>query len=89
MLCIIHTICLGGGYISYLCDKHNVLGQTNLPQIVSLQFENPHILEPVEGEARDLDQPVLVQLEDLQALQVDEHLTDVVMRLRKSIKIKL
>ena len=64
-------------------------GRTNVPQIVSLQLENPHILEPVEGEARDLDQPVLVQLEDLQALQVDEHLTDVVMRLRKSIKIKL
>ena len=89
MLCIIHTICLGGGYICDLCDKHKMHRQTNVPQIVSLQFENPHILEPVEGEARDLDQPVLVQLEDLQALQVDEHLTDVVMRLRKSIKIKL
>ena len=61
--------------------------QTNVPEIVSLQLENPHVLEPVEGEAWDLDQPVLVQLEDPQALQVDEHLSDVVMRFRKSTKI--
>ena len=48
------------------------------PEIISLQFENPHILEPVKGESRDLDQPVLVQLENPQAFQVDEHLRVVI-----------
>ena len=48
------------------------------PEIISLQFENPHILEPVKGESRDLDQPVLVQLENPQAFQVDEHLAVVI-----------
>ena len=50
----------------------------NVPEIVSLQFENADIVEPVKGEARDLDQPVLVQLENPKPFQVDEHLITVV-----------
>ena len=58
-----------------VCDNRH---QPNVPEIVSLQFENAHILEPVKGEARDLDQPVLVQLENPQPFQVDEHLTVII-----------
>ena len=50
----------------------------HIPEVVPLQLEHLDLVEPVEGEAGDLDQPVLVQLENPQAFQVDEHLTVVI-----------
>ena len=52
----------------------NCLTNCHIPEVVPLQLEHLDLVEPVEGEAGDLDQPVLVQLEQVQALQVDEHL---------------
>ena len=52
----------------------NCLTNCHIPEVVPLQLEHLDLVEPVEGEAGDLDQPVLVQLEQAQALQVDEYL---------------
>ena len=52
----------------------NCLTTCHTPEVVPLQLEHLDLVEPVEGEAGDLDQSVLVQLEQAQALQVDEYL---------------
>ena len=50
------------------------MDDVHVPEVVPLEFEHPHVLQPVKGEARNLDETVFVQLKDPQAFQVDEHL---------------
>ena len=59
----------------------------HIPEVVPLQLEHLDLVEPVEGEAGDLDQPVLVQLEQAQALQVDEHLrrSPIITKVKKAL----
>ena len=63
----------------------------HIPEVVPLQLEHLDLVEPVEGEAGDLDQPVLVQLEQAQALQVDEHLrrTPITTDIKKALGMEL
>ena len=51
-----------GRRIYSLDDVH-----ANVPEVVPLEFEHPHVLEPVKGEAGNLDETVFVQLKDPQA----------------------
>ena len=50
------------------------MDDVDVPEVVPLEFEHHHVLQPVKGEAGNLDETVFVQLKDPQAFQVDEHL---------------
>ena len=69
----------------------NCLTNCHTPEVVPLQLEHLDLVEPVEGEAGDLDQSVLVQLEQAQALQVDEHLrrTPIITDIKKALGMAL